>query len=165
MIVALEDADDPLHVALCLGIGRHAAIAIDRTLPGIVGGSNQTDVTFEIGQQPAQVSQSAAQVLLRIERLLDVEACRGIGNQLHQPLRILVRQRRRIEIGFGADHRQRQARTDAVLRRQLLHETDDLFLQLGTRHDDVLAVIEESDVAHAVGNRRRGLADEALHPL
>ncbi len=51
--------------------------------------------------------------------LLDVEALGGLGDQLHQPLRVLVRLRADLEARLGLDDRQREARVDAEGRREL----------------------------------------------
>jgi hypothetical protein len=71
----------------------------------------------------------------------------------------------RVEIGFGADHRQSQTRADAVLRRQLVHQTDDLLLHFGDRHDDILAIVNRRQPRMQSGTVRRRFADETLHLL
>jgi hypothetical protein len=108
MAILADVTQDALDVGPGLAVGRHAPIAVDRALAGVVAGGRERDVALEIGQQPAQVGEAAADVLLGVVGLADVEALGGVGDQLHDAHRVLGRERLRVERRLGEPDRERE---------------------------------------------------------
>src|SRR5581483_6057344 len=103
-------------VHLRLVVGRHAVVFAHGGFAGVVGSGGEADVAAEIAQQHGQIGRAAADVLADVESVGDAQIVGGARHQLHQSLRALVRQRARIERGFGMDHRAQQRLADAVVR-------------------------------------------------
>ena len=72
---------------------------------GVVGAQGQRRIVVVPFQQRLQQLGSGLHVLLRIERIVDVELLGGGGHQLHQTLRASGRERARPAGGFLVDHR------------------------------------------------------------
>ncbi len=85
--VTLGQLPDPAHVVLRLAVGRHATVAVDRALAGVVAGRSQGQVAIEALQQPRKILHATADVLPGIIGIADPEAGRGRRHQLHQALR------------------------------------------------------------------------------
>lgn len=79
--IALHDLGD---VISCLGIGRDALVSRDRTFPCVVRSQGQTEIPRITGNQARKLLNSTTDILLRIERILNVEAPGRLGHQLHQ---------------------------------------------------------------------------------
>ena len=88
VFIKFEDLANALHIDLSFCVGWNSAIAVNCPFPRIVSGSDQGDVSLEIGQKPAQICQTTTDVLFRIKWLFDVESFRSLGYVLHQTLRI-----------------------------------------------------------------------------
>ena len=122
MLRCAIERHDAAHIFLGFIIRRHAGIALYSPFAGVVRGRRHQHVALETPQQPAQVGQAAAHVLLRVHDIAHAEALGRIGNQLHQALRVPGRAGVGIEVGFGAHDGQCQPRIDVVARRQALDQ-------------------------------------------
>ena len=81
---------------------------------GVVGGADPDPVGAKLLLQPLQVDHGAADVLLGIEGAGHAEAHLGLGNELHDPLRLLGGDGCAVEIGLGDGDGERQLGVDLV---------------------------------------------------
>src|SRR5262245_47851387 len=73
------------HILSCFRIRWHVAITIDAPRAGVIGRQRQFEVLITL-QQQRQIRGAAANVLLWIERIRDVQGPRCRRHQLHQTL-------------------------------------------------------------------------------
>src|SRR5438105_314294 len=81
---------------------RNAAEFLDVSFAGVVRG-NRNALIAESIEEVAQVLRAGSDVRLRIEQIVDAEEMAGLGDDLHQTLRVLAGDQARPKIGFRFD--------------------------------------------------------------
>src|SRR4030095_6255772 len=92
-------SEQPAHAPYVIASFRirgDAPVLVDGRFARVVRRDRQRDLALVIRQQPAQVSESAANIFLDVIDVPDVEAARRLRNELHQSARILRRARPRL---------------------------------------------------------------------
>ena len=74
-----QELFDTAHVLPCFRIGRHAAIAIDRALAGVVGSGHAQQVAGVASKQEREIGRAALDVLRGIECVGHAETPGGGG--------------------------------------------------------------------------------------
>ncbi len=90
-------------------MGRH------RAFTGVVCRERERKAAGVLVDEPRELADAAAYVLLRVERVVDVEARRGRRHELHQAQGALSADRRRVVIRLDPHQRVNQCRVEAVL--------------------------------------------------
>jgi hypothetical protein len=100
-------------------------MTLDCAFARVVRGEHKLNVTVEVLHEPSQIGHATAQVLFRIPHIGHAKSLGGGRYQLHQPLRILGRQRSWVECGFRLDHGEHEVGVQAILRRKLARQRGD----------------------------------------
>src|SRR5881296_684795 len=93
---AIELLDDALHVGAGFAVGRDAAMLDDRDLAGVVGREDERKIVAEYVDHRAKVSDAGFDVRPWIEGIVDAQARRGLGHELHQASRATSRDGARV---------------------------------------------------------------------
>jgi hypothetical protein len=90
----------------------HAAVAVHRTLAGVVGREGQDRVAAESPQEPVEVGHAAPDAVPRREAVGDAEPLGRGGHELHEPRRPGRGDRVHAPRAFHRDHRKHQGWRD-----------------------------------------------------
>src|SRR5439155_13432425 len=74
MHFAWEQPLHALHVIASLRVRRHPPVSVDRPLAGIVRGRSQRNLALVVRKEPAQIRETAADVVVDAERIAHIEA-------------------------------------------------------------------------------------------
>ena len=110
-LVALQDLVD---VVVGLAVGRDAAVPLHRPRAGVVGGQGLAQVAAVLGDEHAEVTRAAVEVLRGVEGVGHAQLAGGGRHELHEPLGALVGDGVGLEARFHADHRQHQVGVEPV---------------------------------------------------
>ena len=112
------------NVTFRLAVRRDVLVLEHSAFAGIVGSQRQAVVVEQV-LQVFEVFHARFDILLGIEAVGDAEAPGRRGDQLHQPLRSLRRQREAVVVALHFNHRVHQQRIDVVRPRALLNHRPD----------------------------------------
>lgn len=79
----LQASENPRNVSTGFPVRGNSTVAVDRLLPGIVGGQGEGRVLVP-NQQLLEIAGPAFEVLARVENILDLEAQCGLRHELHE---------------------------------------------------------------------------------
>src|SRR5258708_34503998 len=102
-----------IEVRQRLGEGRHAAEALDVAFAGVIHGQDRLLVAEAVEQVPKGL-RAGGRVLLRIDKIPGTHLPSRLRHDLHQTLRILVRQQFRAEVALRLDDGRYKLRRQVV---------------------------------------------------
>src|SRR5689334_1956802 len=122
LLALLVTRHDLLHIRARLAERRHALVAADVALAGVVGGDGLLQIAVEAMGKVTEVLRAGVNVLVWVVQVARPQPAAGARHELHQPARADLRARVRLEPRLRLHHRGDERGIDVVLLRLVVDD-------------------------------------------